>query len=168
MARVALRTDSYFRTLAQDALRQVGDTIEPPVPVEALAEQYGIPVRHVPMPTFFHGACINEDGLPVIIINSNKDDYVRRSTLAHIVGHVLIVLDDPEYRYPRNTMLEHPEADIIAEELMTPTSLVIDQAQKWFNDHRYLARLFGVSEEEMLERMRDLGIIQARGIVWDY
>lgn len=164
---MALRSDAYFRRLAQDALRQVGN-VEPPVPVEVLAEQYGIPVRQVPMPSFFHGATIHEDGLPVIIINSSKDEYVRRSTLAHMVGHVLIVLDDPEYRFPRNTKLEHPEADIIAEELMTPATLVIDQAQKWFNDHRYLARLFGVSEQEMMDRMRDLGIIQARGIMWDY
>lgn len=164
---MALRSESYFRHLAQDALQQLG-SVDPPVPIEQLSERLGIPVRQVPMPSFFHGATINEDGLPVIIINSAKDEYVRRSTLAHMVGHILIVLDDPEYRYPRNTKLEHVEADTIAEELMTPTALVIDQAQKWFNDHRYLARLFGVSEQEMMDRMRDLGIIQAGGIQWDY
>ena len=164
---MVLRSDTYYRRLAHDALQQMGE-VEPPVPIERLAEAYGIPVREVPMPTFFHGAAINEDGLPVIIINADRDEYVRRSTLAHMIGHILIVLADPEYTYPRNTKLEHQEADIIAEELMTPAELVIDQAQKWFNDHRYLARLFGVSEREMMDRMRELGIIKAQGIMWDY
>ena len=121
---MAIRSDSYYRRLAEDALRQAGE-VEPPVPIEALAEYFGIPVRQTRMPSFFHGATINEDGLPVIILNADKDEYVRRSTLAHMVGHVLIVLDDPEYPYPRNTKLEHPEADTIAEELMTPAHLVI-------------------------------------------
>lgn len=164
---MALRSESYYRHLAEEALGQL-DGIEPPVPIERLADVYGIPIRQVRMPGFFHGATIHEDGLPVIILNSDKDEYVRRTTLAHMVGHILIVLDDPEYTYPRNTKLEHNEADTIAEELITPGRLVIDQAQKWFNDHRYLARLFGVSERDMMDRMRDLGIIQAQGIIWDY
>lgn len=149
------------------ALAELGP-IEPPVPIERLAEYYAIPVRQVQMPLFFHGATINEDGMPVIVVNSVRDEYVRRSTLAHLLGHVLILLADSDYRYPRNYQLEHPEADLVAEELMVPAALVHDQAQKWFNDHRYLARLFGVSEQEMLERMRDLGIIKSQGIMWDY
>lgn len=164
---MALRSDSYYRGLAAKALAELGP-IEPPVPIERLAEFYAIPVRQVQMPLFFHGATINEDGMPVIVVNSMRDEYVRRSTLAHLLGHVLILLADSEYRYPRNYQLEHPEADLVAEELMVPAALVHDQAQKWFNDHRYLARLFGVSEQEMLERMRDLGIIKSQGIMWDY
>lgn len=164
---MALRSDSYYRALAEKVLAELG-SIEPPVPIEQVAAHYAIPVRQAQMPMFFHGATINEDGMPVIVLNSTKDEYVRRSTLAHLLGHVLILLADPEYRYPRNYQLEHPEADLVAEELMVPERLVRDQAQKWFNDHRYLARLFGVSEQEMLQRMRDLGIIKSQGIMWDY
>jgi len=47
--------------------------------------------------------------------------------------------------------------------------LVRDQAAKWFNDHRYLARLFGVPEQRMLDKLRDLGIVKSHGsIFWDY
>ena len=46
--------------------------------------------------------------------------------------------------------------------------MVVEQARKWFNDYRYLARLFGVSESDMMEKMRDLGLIKSRGVVWDY
>ena len=50
-----------------------------------------------------------------------------------------------------------------------PADIVAQQAALWFNDHRYLARLFGVSEREMLERMRELGLIrQEDRVLWDY
>jgi hypothetical protein len=47
--------------------------------------------------------------------------------------------------------------------------MVIEQARLWFNDYRYLARLFGVSEDVMLERMREMGLIRGpEGDVWVY
>jgi hypothetical protein len=46
--------------------------------------------------------------------------------------------------------------------------MVKEQARKWFNDYRYLARLFGVTEGEMLSKMRMLGLIKSHGIMWDY
>lgn len=136
--------------------------------VEGLAERYCIPVRYVNFPSFFSGATIYEDGLPVILINAAKDEMVRRRALAHMLAHVLIVLDDPSEGYPRNRDTEHRSADTVAEELVVPEFMVRDQAAKWFNDHRYLARLFGVSENDMMKKMLDLGIIKQRGILWDY
>jgi len=164
---VPLRTDSYYRSLAEAALKRAG-VEEPPVPIEDMARGYGIPVRDVVMPAFFGGATINEDGLPVILVNATKDEYTRRKILAHMVGHMLIVLADSSSSYPRNTNEEHLDAAIVADELITPAYLVMDQAQKWFNDYRYLARLFGVTEEEMMKKMFDMGIIQQRGIRWEY
>jgi hypothetical protein len=38
----------------------------------------------------------------------------------------------------------------------------------WFNDYRYLSRLFGVPEGTMLERMRELHLVKNQGIMWDY
>lgn len=165
--RVGLRSNAYYRQLAEKAITELGP-IEPPVPMDGLAARYRIPVRLVKMPGFFHGAIINEDGLPVIVLNSVKDEYVHRVTLAHMLGHVFILLSDSEYTYPRDRSLEHPEADVIADELLMPAKLVSEEAQKWFNDYRYLARLFGVTEQDMMARMRDLGIIKAQGIMWDY
>jgi hypothetical protein len=56
----------------------------------------------------------------------------------------------------------------MADEFEMPAFLVRDQAQKWFNDYRYLAGLFAVDENRMFERMRDLGLIKSYGILWDY
>jgi Zn-dependent peptidase ImmA (M78 family) len=63
---------------------------------------------------------------------------------------------------------DHRLSEIMAEEFVMPEYLVREQAAKWFNDYRYLARLFGVSESDMMARMRDMGLIKARGVVWDY
>lgn len=161
-----LRTDAYYRGLAEKALKDAGID-EPPVPIEDLAGRYGIPVRYAVLPAFFEAAIVAEDGLPVIVLNSVKDEYVRRKALAHEVGHILVVLNDPEGAYGRQTG-EHTDAATVAEELLTPAFMIIDQAQKWFNDYRYLARLFGVTEQEMMRKMVDMGIIHQRGVLWDY
>lgn len=162
-----LRTDSYYRNLAEKALKEAG-VDEPPVPIEDMARQLGIPIRDVRLPGFFGGATINEDGLPVILINTAKDEHVRRKILAHMIGHMIVLLGDPNGSYARDAVEEHTDADTVADELLTPAYLIHDQAQKWFNDYRYLARLFGVTENEMMKKMLDMGIIKQRGIHWDY
>ena len=164
---MALRTDAYYRGVAEKALRTAGID-EPPVEVGKLAEHYAIPVRFVEFPSFFSGATVNEDGLPVILLNAAKDEPVRRKALAHMLAHVLIVLDDPESGYPRNDDPEHKDAELVAGEIVMPEFMVRDQAAKWFNDYRYLAGLFAVTEKEMMQKMLDLGIIKQRGILWDY
>jgi Zn-dependent peptidase ImmA (M78 family) len=141
---------------------------EPPVPVDALASSLGIPVRPVNLPQFFVGATVYEDGLPIMILNWAKPESERRRCLAHMLGHVLLVLGDSTATYPRATG-PHAEADLVAREIMLPAAMVVDQARLWFNDHRYLARLFGVDEAEMVERMRELGLIKGpSAVVWDY
>jgi Zn-dependent peptidase ImmA (M78 family) len=164
---LSLKTDAYYKTIADAALRQTGIT-EPPVTVEAVAGRMGIPVRLVQMPAFFSGATINEDGMPVLVLNAALEETGSRRCLAHLLAHVLIVLDSPEAGYPRNTTLSHREADVVADELILPSWMVVEQATKWFNDHRYLARLFGVTENDMTAKMRELGLMRARSIAWDY
>lgn len=164
---VPLRSDINYRQAAAEALRRAGIT-EPPVDLDALSADVGIPVRTARLPAFFSGALIAEDGMPVALLNSQVADDVRRRTLAHLLGHALIVLADQHESYPRNRVKEHREADVAANELLLPEALVREQARVWFNDHRYLARLFGVTEAEMVERLRELGIIKARGLFWEY
>jgi Zn-dependent peptidase ImmA (M78 family) len=163
---VPLKTDAYFKTIAETALRQTGIT-EPPVQVEAVAAHFGIPVRLVRLPAFFFGATMSEDGLPVIVLNDGFDDVSRQRTLAHLIAHVLLLMDDPNSSYPRDTHVHH-EAEVVATELVTPAWMVIEQSAKWFNDYRYLARLFGVSEAEMTTRMQALGLLKPHGLAWDY
>lgn len=161
-----IRSDSYYRRLAEDAVSDAG-MFEPPVTLDKIAAFLGVPVRYYMMPIFFESAVVNEDGLPVVVVNSAVAEGRRRGALAHSLGHLLIVLGDPEGTYPRTTG-EHREAALVAATLLMPDGLVMDQARKWFNDHRYLAGLFGVTEDEMFEKLVELGVVQSRGIRWDY
>ena len=163
---MTLRTEAYYRQVAADALRTAG-VIEPPVSIGDLVASMCIPVRPVNLPAFFTAATIYEDGLPVMVVNYAKPEIERRRALAHMLGHVLLLLADNEDAFPR-TIGEHHDADLVARELIMPTNLVIEQAHAWFNDYRYLSRLFGVTEGVMLDRMRELGLISDRGITWDF
>jgi Zn-dependent peptidase ImmA (M78 family) len=164
---VSLRTEAYYRAIAADALAQL-NLHEPPVDIDALATSLGIPVRPVNLPQFFTAATVYEDGLPVMILNWAKPEQERRRAMAHMLGHVLLVLHGDGNTYPREA-LGHDEANLVAKELMLPSTMVMEQAKLWFNDHRYLARLFGVDESEMVERMRELGLMRGpAGVLWDY
>jgi hypothetical protein len=164
---VPLRSDNYYRNLVEVQLRQAGIT-EPPVPVGDIAAVLGVPTMKVALPAWFSGAIVLDAGLPVLLLNASSSPEGRRATLAHMLAHLLVRIDDPSTPYPRDLELVHRLADTLGDELIMPEFLVRDQAAKWFNDYRYLARLFGVSEADMLEKMRDLKIIKARGIAWDY
>ena len=164
---VSLKTDAYYRTIAADALERISIP-EPPVPVDVLVTAFGIPIRAVSLPAFFTAATVYEDGLPVMVLNWARPEPERRRALAHMLGHVLLVLADGGNSYPRAAG-PHLEADVVAREIMLPGPMVVDQARLWFNDHRYLARLFGVEEAEMVERMRQLGLVKSAATpVWDY
>ncbi len=164
---MSLRTEAYYRSVATEALGSL-PCDEPPVPIDALVSALGIPVRAVSLPDFFTSALVYEDGLPVMVLNWAKPEPERRIALAHMLGHVLLVLNGDDESFPREQG-DHKGADLVANELMLPGQMVADQAKLWFNDFRYLARLFGVGEEQMLDRMRQMGLISGpQGAVWDY
>jgi Zn-dependent peptidase ImmA (M78 family) len=164
---VPIRTDSYYRGLVDEQLKRVGFA-EPPVSLEDVAQAMGVPVRDVVFPAWFTGAVLIQDGMPLILLNAQASAEGRRAATGHMLGHILMRIDDPATPYPREVDGDHRSAETMAEEFVMPEFMVRDQAGKWFNDHRYLARLFGVSETDMMERMRELGLIKARGIQWDY
>ena len=162
------RSDDYYRGLVETELRAIGCD-EPPVSIHAVAGHLGIPVREVGMPPWFTAALIYEDGLPAILMNANRPPETRRHALGHLLGHVLVLMNDTTASFPRGGPgAVHAEADLIADELVMPGYLVRDQASKWFNDYRYLTGLFGVTESQMFERMRALGLVKGRGVIWDY
>lgn len=164
---MTVRDAAYYRRLVEDELRAAG-FVEPPVSVEAVAAHLGVPVHEMPLPLWFTAALVYEDGMPSILVNSARPLAVRRAGLGHLLAHILVVLADPAERYPRDTDAEHAVADAMSAEFATPEFMVRDQAQKWFNDYRYLAGLFGVDEVRMFEAMRDLGIIKSKGVIWEY
>ncbi len=162
-----LRSDEYYRNLVEDQLRAAG-CAEPPVVVASVAKHLGVPVLRIGLPPWFSAALIYENGMPAVLLNADRTPEVQDRALAHVLGHLLAALDDPESAYPRGSDPDHRFAELMADEFQTPGYLVRDQARKWFNDYRYLAGLFGVTETRMFERMRDLGLIKARGVIWDY
>ncbi|MDO8964944.1 MAG: ImmA/IrrE family metallo-endopeptidase [Coriobacteriia bacterium] len=162
-----LRTDSYYRQLVNDHLKQA-DIGEPPISLDDVAARIGVPVIRVSFPAWFTGAIVMDEGMPVIMLNEASSPEGRRAALGHLLSHILVRIDDPSTPYPRNDQPDHRLADLMSEEFIMPAYLVHEQARKWFNDYRYLARLFGVSETDMLEKMRDMGLIKSRGMIWDY
>lgn len=164
---MSLRTDVYYRELAEQTLRAAGMS-EPPISLDELAAHLGVPVLRGAYPSFFTGAIVSEHGMPVIMLNGSRNDVSQRQALAHMIGHLLIATDQPDEAFPRDGRPEHREAQVLGDELMLPAFMVLDQSRKWFNDYRYLARLFGVSEHDMLGRMKSMGLVKDRGIYWDY
>ena len=163
---MALYALSYYLDLVDRTLDETGVT-EPPVDLMPVANRLGLPVLSVQLPRTFQGALVYEDGMPVALVNSSLAEQRRRDALAHLVSHVLVRLDQPNVPYPREDP-DHRLAETMADEFRLPRSLVQDQASRWFNDYRYLARLFAVSEGEMLSRMRELGLVKHAGSMWDY
>ncbi len=164
---MTVQDHQIYRRLVEDELRSAG-FLEPPVSIEAVAEHLGVPIRRFDLPIWFTAALIYEDGLPSILLNATRPAALQRAGLGHLIGHILIMMGTDAKHYPRDTEPQHPEADFMAAELETPAFMVRDQAQKWFNDYRYLAGLFGVAEARMFEAMRDLGLINSKGVIWEY
>jgi len=164
---MSLTSDAHYRSLVEAQLRHAG-VVEPPVSVDDVAAILGVPTMSMALPGWFTGAIIVDDGMPVILLNASSGAESRRAALAHMLSHILVRIDDPATPYPRDSTLEHRLADTMAEEFVMPEYLVREQAAKWFNDYRYLARLFGVAESDMMAKMRDLGLMKARGMLWDY
>lgn len=164
---VTLRDAAYYRRLVETELRSAGFD-EPPVAVEVVAAHLGVPVRALQLPLWFTAALIYEDGMPAILLNASRPLAVRRAGLGHLLGHMLLVLADSSAKFPRDTQEQHSEAELMSAEFVMPEYMVRDQAQKWFNDYRYLAGLFGVTEVQMFEAMRELGLIKSKGVLWEY
>jgi Zn-dependent peptidase ImmA (M78 family) len=164
---VTVRTEQFYQQVAEDALRAIGCT-EPPVPISDIVASLNIPVRSVTLPAFFTAATIYEDGLPVMVINRARPEIEQRRALAHMTGHVLLALSDDPDPFPRAEG-SHRQADLVARELMMPMQMLIQQSRTWFNDYRYLSRLFGVTEGTMLDRMRELGLVRNQNTaIWDF
>jgi Zn-dependent peptidase ImmA (M78 family) len=161
-----LKSDIYYRALVERTLRETG-IVEPPVDLGPVAARLCLPIITARLPAWFKGALVYEDGMPVVLLNAGGSEESRRDALAHMLAHLLVRMEDPDVPYPR-ALPDHRLADAMAVEFRAPKYLVTDQASRWFNDYRYLARLFAVSEGEMLSRMRELGLVKRTGVVWDY
>ena len=83
--------------LARDSRDRLGVALEPIRSMRELVEhRLGIPIVQVKLPTAIAGATISSSGRRGIVLNTtgaNTNVWIRRTTLAHELGHILY---DPE------------------------------------------------------------------------
>ena len=112
------------------------------------------------MPSWFFGVLMRVDGDPYIVINKMMPDHRKSFTIGHEIAHHVLHNDQLCHMKNSKRSYFHREADIFAAALCMPSKLVLAEAKKWFNDYRYLAILFGVSEIAMVRKMQELGLLR--------
>ncbi len=125
-----------------------------PINVERIAEALGFRVvRLFQVPEEFSG--IVSPAHRLVGINGNHHQHRQRFTLAHEIGHV-VLNHPPEGRcsLARISLLNR-EADTFASELLMPTETLLPLLAR-FKHPGPLSRLFGVSEEAMTLKIRQI------------
>lgn len=160
-----LCTHEYLRKQADQLLNRF-KLDEPPIDVKHIAQELGIEIVEMTLPTWFFGSLLNIKGSYYIVINRLMPETRKRFTLAHEIAHY--ALHGDKLCYMKNSKRDyfHREADAFAAELCMPSGLVKQEARKWFNDYKFLAKIFEVSEVAMVRKMQELGIIEGTDYAW--
>lgn len=156
---MAIYTDAYYRAKADELVRKCGFA-SPPVDVRGAADTLGLEIVELSLPSWFFGVLMRVEGDPYIVINKMMPDHRKNFTIGHEIAHHILHKDDLCHMKNSKRSYFHREADIFAAELCMPSEMVRLEAKKWFNDYRYLAGLFGVSEIAMVRKMQELGLLR--------
>ncbi len=138
---------------AQALLSTFAPDPHPPIDVERLATLLGFQIVEI------QSAGDELSGLvsprhKIIGVNANHHPRRQRFTLAHELGHI-ILNHPPEGRCSaREIALFNREADAFASELLVPTQLLRQLAGTRTYSPSVLSRLFDVSEEAMILRLK--------------
>jgi len=156
---LAIYTYEYYRDQANDLIEKFKFK-EPPIDLMRITDEMRIEIVEMTLPSWFFGVLLNIDNEYYITLNKAMPDYRKKFTLAHEIAH--FYLHGDELAYMKNCKRDyfHREADAYAAELCMPSEMVKKAAAKWFGDWRYLAKLFGVSEEAMVRKLQELGILK--------
>ena len=156
---MALVTYVQHRRQAEALIKEFGFG-QPPVDLRGIAKGLNIEIVEMTLPSWFFGVLVNLEDDFYIALNKGMPDHRKNFTLAHEIAHHQ--LHGNELAYMKNCKRDyfHREADVYAAELCMPTFMVKDEARKWFNDYRWLARQFAVSETAMVRRLQELGILR--------
>ncbi len=156
---MALVTYVQYRQQAEALAKEFG-YLEPPVDVRAIAEGLGIEIIEMTLPNWFFGVLVNIKDEFYISLNKGMPQHRKNFTIAHEIAHH--ELHGEELAYMKNSKREyfHREADVFAAELCMPSEMVRSEAAKWFNDYRFLANQFGVSETAMVRKLQELQILR--------
>lgn len=146
----------------------------PPVPVEKIAERYGIEVRYEPAEDELSGALIRKPDEVVIGVNASHHPNRQRFTIAHEIAHFLLHrgidmhvdqdfrINLRDQRHSDAVRSEEIEANRFAAELLMPREFIaqdtrrlqaIDEEAK-----RRLANRYRVSKHAMELRLANLGL----------
>lgn len=112
------------------------------------------------------GACIAEEILPVIIINSNDSQNGRVFSLFHELTHIVLNSDSiSNFRYREKDLFDQIEVycNRAAAEILVPSELLLQMDvvkvhepnnMDWnYNELKYIAKRFCVSQEVILRRL---------------
>jgi len=160
-------THLYLKEQANALLEKFNIT-EPPVDVRAVAEKLGVEIIEMSNDTWFYGMLTKYGEDFYIVVNKMMPETRKRFAIAHEIGHYQLHDHDLSYQRKQDKDYQHQEADVFALELCIPAGLLKREAHKWFNDHRYLAKLFNVSEPLMVKRMEELNLIAKGKHNWEY
>ena len=132
--------------------------VEPPVPVEKIAERLGFAVLRFPFPDTTSGLTYIDQGIKSIGVNSNHAETRQRFSTAHELGHYLHghedydhgkthIDDRPTWLDPQNHL--EVEADEFAAELLMPEHLLRLDLATFGLKVPALAKRYQVSEQAM-------------------
>jgi Zn-dependent peptidase ImmA (M78 family) len=169
--------------LASQILEEIGIE-EPPIPVELIAYRRGLRVDPFDLGDDVSGVLVISDGKGVIGYNSTHSLARRRFTIAHECGHYEMHRDDGQlfidkryidkqyfiaFRDGRSSTGEDKqerEANAFAAALLMPENILQREIEKRYFDLADestlddLAELFQVSQQAMMYRLLNLGILQ--------
>jgi len=146
---------------------------KPPVPVERIAEQYGLDIRLAPYEGDLSGALVRTDRETYIGVNSQHHPNRQRFTVAHELAHFFLHKgmrlhidkniwvnwrDDESSKAVQWTEIQ---ANQFAAELLMPTAFLkrdINRIRR-IDDHlvQFLARKYRVSSQAMDIRLNNVG-----------
>jgi Zn-dependent peptidase ImmA (M78 family) len=160
-----LYTHWYLRKQAGKLIEESGAD-SPPINLAGIAGKLGIEIIEMTLPTWFFGTLLNIQGSYYIVVNRLMPETRKRFTLAHEIAHY--ALHEDKLCYMKNCKRDyfHREADAFAAELCMPSEMVKKEARAWFNDYKFLARIFNVSEVAMVRKMQEIGLIQGSDYAW--
>jgi len=168
-----MRTQEKIQRQVSKILRD-NNVHRPPVPVEKIAEGYGIEVRYEPAEDELSGALVRKRNEVVIGVNASHHPNRQRFTIAHEIAHFLLhdgveVHVDQDFRVnlrdqrsSEAVSREEIEANGFAAELLMPKEFIVrdtrrfpavDEAVK-----QRLANRYRVSKRAMGLRLANLGL----------
>lgn len=147
----------------------------PPVPVEKIAEGYGIEVRYEPAEDELSGALIRKPNEVVIGVNASHHPNRQRFTIAHEIAHFLLhegveVHVDQDFRInlrdqrsSEAVSREEIQANRFAAELLMPTEFIERDTSRYQaideDAKERLANRYRVSKHAMGLRLANLGLV---------